>query len=108
MSADDRRGRPGTEIYRQRPGRLTTLSNLASIFSNQGRWKEAEQLEVEIMEARKTACGNEHPHTLVSMSNLASTYRYQGRWKEAELLAVQVVETQKRVLGQVLRSIEYE
>ena len=68
-------------------------NNLASTYWNQGRWKEAEELEVQVMETRKRILGQEHPSILTSMANLASTYRNQGRWKEAEELEVQVMET---------------
>ncbi|PQE33503.1 hypothetical protein CJF32_00003387 [Rutstroemia sp. NJR-2017a WRK4] len=79
---------------------LTSISNLASTYSNQGRWKEAEDLEVQVIETRKRVLGQEHPDTLISISNLARTYSEQGCWKEAEDLEVQVMETRKRVLGQ--------
>jgi tetratricopeptide (TPR) repeat protein len=78
-------------------------SDTASIFGNmyrdQGRLKEAEELEVQVIETRKKVLGAEHPDTLTSMANLASTFWNQGRWKEAEELDVQVMETRKRVLG---------
>ncbi|KAF1973263.1 hypothetical protein BU23DRAFT_598989 [Bimuria novae-zelandiae CBS 107.79] len=67
--------------------------------SNQGRWKEAEELEVQVVQTTKRVLGDEHPHTLGSMNNLAATYSNQGRWKEAEELGVQVMQTTKRVLG---------
>ncbi|CAG1963156.1 unnamed protein product, partial [Fusarium graminearum] len=60
------------------PDTLTSMANLASTFWNQGRWEEAEKLEVEVMEARKEKLGPDHPDTLTSMANLASTYRNQG------------------------------
>ncbi|KAF2268798.1 HET-domain-containing protein [Lojkania enalia] len=63
------------------------------------RWKEAEELEVQVMETSLRVLRDEHPDTLTSMANLASTYRNQGRWKEAEELEVQVMETSLRVLG---------
>ncbi|KAF6781660.1 Kinesin light chain 5 [Colletotrichum sojae] len=74
--------------------------NLASTYRNQGRWKEAEELNVRVMETRKTVLGEEHPDTLTSMANLASTYSNQGRWKVAEELEVRVMETRKTVLGE--------
>jgi hypothetical protein len=74
--------------------------NLASTYRNQGRWKEAEELDVQVMEASARVLGQEHPDTLTSIANLALTYQNQGRWKEAEELDVQVMETRKRVLGQ--------
>ena len=76
------------------------MSNLASTYWNQGRWKEAEELEVQVMETRKRLLGAEHPSTLTSMSNLALTYWNQGRWNEAEELQVQVMEIQKGSLEQ--------
>jgi tetratricopeptide (TPR) repeat protein len=81
------------------PGTLTSMANLALTYRNQGRWKEAKELEVQVMETRKRVLGAEHPSTLTSMANLASTFWDQGQWKEAEELEVQVMETRKRVLG---------
>ena len=80
----------------EHPDTLTSMANLASTYRNQGRWKEAEELNVQVMETRKRVLGAEHPSTLSSMANLASTYRNQGRWKEAEELDVQVMEMRKR------------
>jgi Tetratricopeptide repeat len=45
------------------------------IYSNQGRWKEAEELEMQVIEKRKRVLGAEHLDTLTSIGNLASTYR---------------------------------
>ncbi|CAG1992066.1 unnamed protein product, partial [Fusarium graminearum] len=66
----------------------------------QGRWKEAEELEVGVMEIKKRVLGEEHPSTLMSMANLACIFSDQGRWKEAEELEVGVIEIKKRVLGE--------
>ncbi|SPJ81929.1 related to kinesin light chain 1 [Fusarium torulosum] len=62
------------------------MNNLALTYWNQGRWEEAEKLQVRVMEIRKVKFGEDHPHTLTSMNNLASTYWNQGRWEEAEKL----------------------
>ena len=75
------------------------MANLASTYRNQGRWEEAEKLEVQVMETSKTKLGADRPDTLTSMASLASTYRNQGRWEEAERLQVQVMETRKTKLG---------
>ena len=72
----------------EHPDTLTAMANLASTYRNQGRWNEAEQLEVQVMDMRKKLLGAEHPHTLTFMGNLASTYRNQGWWNEAEQLEV--------------------
>jgi len=79
---------------------------LAPVFSKrllphelEGRWTEAEELEVQVMETRKRVLGAEHPFMLTSMANLTSTYKNQGRWTEVKEPEVQVMEMRKRVLG---------
>ncbi|KAL3429649.1 purine and uridine phosphorylase [Aspergillus tetrazonus] len=78
---------------------LISLSDLAITYRRQGRWKEAEELNVQVLESSKQLLGSEHPATLTSMVNLACTYMDQGQWKEAEELGVQVLELRKQVLG---------
>ena len=50
------------------------MANLVSTYRNQGRWKEAKELEVQVIETRKRAFGVKHPDTLASIANLASTF----------------------------------
>ncbi|RMZ45428.1 hypothetical protein AFCA_012081 [Aspergillus flavus] len=75
------------------------IMNIGNCLYSDGRWKEAEQLEVQAMELCKQMLGAEHPDTLTSMANLALTYWKQGRWKEAEELEIQVIEIRRQVLG---------
>jgi hypothetical protein len=79
--------------------RLDLARKCASALYRDGRYREEEELEVQVMQTTKRVLGDEHPSTLTSMNNLALTYRSQGRWKEAEELQVQVMQTRKRVLG---------
>ena len=44
----------------EHPHTLLSMGNLASIYCKQGRWNEAEQLEVQVMEMRKKLLGTEH------------------------------------------------
>jgi Tetratricopeptide repeat len=76
-----------------------SMANLASTYQNQGRWKEAEDLEVQVMETRKRVLGQEHPGTLTSMNNLAFTLKSQGRDEKAVALMVQCVNLRKMKLG---------
>jgi tetratricopeptide (TPR) repeat protein len=78
---------------------LSSTTNLASTYRNQGQWEEAAKLDAEVMETCKAKLGADHPDTLRSMANLALTYRNQGRWEEAEKLQVEVLETCKAKLG---------
>ncbi|KAL6228890.1 hypothetical protein BDW75DRAFT_246232 [Aspergillus navahoensis] len=77
---------------------LASTAMLAEAYSLEGRWDEAEQLQVQVMETRKMKLGAEHPGTLRSMASLASMYWKQGRWEEAEQLLVHVMETRKTKL----------
>jgi MoxR-like ATPase len=79
--------------------RLDLVQKCATTLYSDGRYEEAEGLEVQVIEIRKRVLGDEHPDTLASIANLASTYRKQGRWKESEVLGVQVIGVMKRVLG---------
>ena len=83
------------ELGQEHSDTLASLGKLATAYSNQGRWEEAEKLRIQEMEASRRVLGQEHPHTLISMDNLATTYRNQERWKEAEKLHVQVMEAKE-------------
>ncbi|KAL6690813.1 TPR-like protein [Trichoderma pleuroticola] len=65
---------------------LQSISLLALIISDQGRWDEAEGLQVQVMKTFKAKLGADHLETLINMGNLALTYMRQGRWGEAEEL----------------------
>ncbi|KAF8999620.1 hypothetical protein BDQ17DRAFT_1246375 [Cyathus striatus] len=56
--------------------------NLGNTYRYLGEWKEAEELEVQVLEMRTRTLSQEHPHTLSSMANLANTYRNLGKWKK--------------------------
>ncbi|PVH70080.1 hypothetical protein DL98DRAFT_399900, partial [Cadophora sp. DSE1049] len=63
----------------EHPYTLTGMGNLASMYRNQGQWKEAEELEVHVMKTRQMMLSTEHPFTLTSIINPVSIYRNQGQ-----------------------------
>ncbi|KAJ6023965.1 hypothetical protein N7540_004762 [Penicillium herquei] len=68
----------------------------------EGQWEEAEQLQLQALEARKLTIDLDHKYDsemLTGMANLAWTYRKQGRWEEAEQLEVYVMKTRITKLG---------
>ncbi|KAK5699194.1 hypothetical protein LTR17_023447, partial [Elasticomyces elasticus] len=75
------------------------MADLAATYRNQGRWKKAEELEVEVMEASRRVLGGEHPSTLSSMANLTATYCNQGRRNEAKYLLQEAVDSSAGMLG---------
>ena len=46
---------------------LMSIKKLTSMYGNQGQWKEAEQLQIQISEMRKRVLRDEHPDTPTSM-----------------------------------------
>ena len=80
----------------EHPGTLMRMACLARTYANMGNLKEAEQLEVRVLDMRKKMLGAENPHVLESMNNL---YLCQGKWNEAEQLEVQMLDMSKKVLG---------
>jgi hypothetical protein len=52
------------------------MANLGSTYSRQGKWNEAEPLEVQVLDMCKKLLGAEHPDTLRSMANLASVTNF--------------------------------
>jgi hypothetical protein len=73
--------------------------NLALTYRNQGRWEEAEALDVQVMETSKTKLGDSHPDTLSSMNNLAFTWKSQRRDAEAIELMKECVRLRSHALG---------
>jgi len=75
------------------------MANLASTYRNQRQWKEAEELDVQVMETSSRALGDEHPSTLTGMNNLAFTLKGQGYICRAISLIEDCCELQTVVLG---------
>ncbi|KAF8468029.1 hypothetical protein JB92DRAFT_3135560 [Gautieria morchelliformis] len=82
------------------PSSFGSMANLAEAYWSQGWWKDAEELEVQVIEASKRILGEEHPNTLTTTANLAAIYQSVGQWKDAKELEVQVMEASKRILGE--------
>ena len=69
------------------------------VFHENGMWKDAEDLDYQIVEMRIKEQGMKHPLTLTSMANLAVRYSEQGRYEEAGELDLKVLDLRKKVLG---------
>jgi hypothetical protein len=81
------------------PNTIATIANLASIYRDQGRGKEAEELGVQVVETSKKVLGDEHPDTLRGMNNLALTWMDLGRVSDALELMQNCLRLRQQVLG---------
>jgi hypothetical protein len=55
------------------------MQNLAATYWKLGKVKDAEELDIAVLEKRKQMLGPEYPHSLTAMSNLATTYLQRQR-----------------------------
>jgi tetratricopeptide (TPR) repeat protein len=78
---------------------LVCMADVAWIYAGQGRWSEAEELGLQVLEIREQILGPEHPETLAAMASLATTRYELGKWKDAQAKREQVLEIQKRERG---------
>ena len=64
-----------------------------------GRWKEVEELQLQVMETTKRVLGQENPDTLRSMNNLAFTWKGYGRDAETFKLMEECMRLGACILG---------
>ncbi|KAK7943800.1 TPR-like protein [Apiospora aurea] len=83
----------------QHPATLNAKDVLASIYRDRGRWQDAKDLGLSVVQASRKTFGEEHFATMGSMENLASTYRANGQWDEASRVGEQVLKVSLRVCG---------
>jgi hypothetical protein len=51
----------------EHPDTLTSMENLAVTYESQGRWKEAEELQVQEMQVAKRVLSDEHASTCITL-----------------------------------------
>lgn len=61
---------------------MMSLSNLASLYNEQGWHTEAEPLYQRVVQHRERTLGLEHPSTAISLNNLASVLQAQPHYEE--------------------------
>ncbi|KAH8726574.1 hypothetical protein GQ44DRAFT_705181 [Phaeosphaeriaceae sp. PMI808] len=76
----------------QDPARYANnLTRTAEIYYDMGRLDEAEKLEVQALDIRKTIFGEDHEYVLRAMNNLATTLHRKGQLPRAEELLQHVL-----------------
>lgn len=75
------------------------LMNIASLYSLQNRYSEAEDCYKQSLDLWKLLVGEKHYTVAALMNNLAKLYESQGRYNEAEPLYRNALELFKELLG---------
>ena len=87
------------ELGPEHPDTLSSMANLASIYSNQGHWKEAEKMYERALEGYEKAWEPEHPSTLDTVNILGNLYADQGKLAEAEKMYLRALTGYKKLRG---------
>lgn len=75
------------------------MANLATTYRDLGRWNDAKETYVQVIEKMKRVLGEEHPNTLDSTIHLALTYWNQGLNSEAIIMMDKCAQLHKEILG---------
>uniref|UniRef100_UPI004055FAC8 tetratricopeptide repeat protein n=1 Tax=Candidatus Electronema sp. TaxID=2698783 RepID=UPI004055FAC8 len=75
------------------------FSTLAIVYSDMGRYAEAESLLKDDLVIKEQALGKEHQKVATVLNNLASLYKDQGKYAEAEPLYKRSLEIWEKALG---------
>lgn len=78
---------------------LRTMQKLANVYSDQGRYDEAEHLFEQALKGMEENLGSKHLETLSIGQNLANVYRKRGRYEDAELLYQSALDVKEKELG---------
>jgi tetratricopeptide (TPR) repeat protein len=73
--------------------------NCARALQNDGQYKRAEELYMQVIESRRRVLGSKHPNTLTSVSLLGLVLERQGKYEEAEAMHRRTLEVREKVLG---------
>jgi tetratricopeptide (TPR) repeat protein len=83
----------------EHPSTLTSMDNLATVLSEQGKYEQAEKMHRHALRLYEKVLGKEHPDTLMSMNNLATVLNDQGKYEQAEEMHRQELRLCEMVLG---------
>lgn len=72
---------------------------VGGVWSQEGRFSEATQLQVPAVEAMIENLGEADSETLGAMDDLSRTFWEQGLWKEADTLNSRIIHQRERLLG---------
>jgi tetratricopeptide (TPR) repeat protein len=72
---------------------------ISIIYAEEGRYTEAAQLQIDVLEWDKKSFGENDMRTITAMSNLAATFIRQGLWEKANDLLEREIQQREIQLG---------
>jgi eukaryotic-like serine/threonine-protein kinase len=83
----------------EHPDTLNTMLDLGSVYSDEGKYAQAEALLSQTVEIERRVLGPEYPNTLWGMRILGNAYLLEAKYAQAEALLSQTLEIERRALG---------
>ncbi|KAJ5590205.1 hypothetical protein N7450_004177 [Penicillium hetheringtonii] len=82
------------------PNTLGAKGAISAAFIEQGKLKEAEEIELPLLKSFEKTLGEDHQRTVFSVVKLGTIYSNMGRQEEALPYGIKAVETYQRTLGE--------
>ena len=83
------------------PEVATTLSNLAVLYVEEGKYEQAEPLTKQALAIRERAYGAVHRDVADSLKNLANIYNFRRQNAEAEVLYQRALAIERKLFGRM-------
>ncbi|KAL1303017.1 hypothetical protein AAFC00_003330 [Neodothiora populina] len=84
---------------KEHPNTIKAMSNLAATYHQRGRWKEAGELHIRVLQLQREALGKQHSETIGSLIAIIARYYHQDRLEEVESILEKVMQSQPETLG---------
>jgi predicted ATPase len=82
----------------EHPYTANSLSNLAMLYEDQGKYEQVESLLLRALEIREKVFGEDHYETANSLYDLAGLYHIQGKFELSESLHLRALKTREKSL----------
>ena len=79
---------------------VRVLTRVGTFLHEDGKYEQADELRLKVVDILTMLCGSEHPNTLRAVAQLAETYRCRGRLDKAIELQEKILEMSIKVLGE--------
>ena len=76
------------------------MGNLGNTYRSLGKYADAEEHQIKVLDARNRLFREDHPDTVLAMDILVNIYGNLGKYADAEELQLKVLDMSNRLLGE--------
>jgi tetratricopeptide (TPR) repeat protein len=85
------------DIWGDHPATSVAMSSLSEVYRMQKKWKDAQELALQVWDLDARWLGPDHPSTLKAMSRLGMVYHDQMLLDQAEAIFTEILERMKKM-----------